>query len=75
MRLTISGHSFEVLSLEGVLSLCKHLGFKGVDISGFHARGRCSIEPEDILLISGDEVSAIVESVIRRDQPHLPHAA
>jgi len=48
MRLTISGHSFEVLSLEGVLSLCKHLGFKGVDISGFHARGRCSIEPEDI---------------------------
>jgi len=33
------------------------------------------IEPEDILLISGDEVRAIVESVIRRDQPHLPHAA
>jgi hypothetical protein len=48
MRLTVSGHSFEILSLEGVLALCKHLGFKGVDISGFHARGRCSIEPEAI---------------------------
>ncbi|HKJ50300.1 MAG TPA: hypothetical protein VKB27_02300 [Gammaproteobacteria bacterium] len=33
------------------------------------------IEPEEILLISGDEVRAIVESVIHRDQPHLPHAA
>jgi (p)ppGpp synthase/HD superfamily hydrolase len=33
------------------------------------------IEPEEIMLISGDEVRAIVENVIRRDQPHLPHAA
>ena len=49
MRLTVSGHAFEVLPLEGVLAVTKHLGFKGVDLSGFHARGRCSIEPEDIL--------------------------
>lgn len=33
------------------------------------------IEPEDILQVSGEEVRAIVESVIHRDQPHLPHAA
>lgn len=49
MRLTISGHSFEALPLEGVMAVAKHLGFKGLDISGFHARGKCSIEPEDIL--------------------------
>ena len=46
MRLTVSGHTFEILSLEGVLSLVHHLGFKGVDISGFHARGNASFEPE-----------------------------
>jgi sugar phosphate isomerase/epimerase len=28
--------------------LSHHLGFKGIDISGFHARGRCSLEPEDV---------------------------
>jgi len=49
MRLTVSGHAFEVLPLEGVLAVTRYLGFKGVDLSGFHARGRCSIEPEDIL--------------------------
>ncbi|MBZ0291735.1 MAG: sugar phosphate isomerase/epimerase [Anaerolineae bacterium] len=49
MRLTVSGHAFEILPLDGVLAVAKNLGFKGVDISGFHARGRCSIEPEDIL--------------------------
>ena len=49
MRLTISGHSFEALPLEGVMAVARHLGFKGLDISGFHARGKCSIEPEDIL--------------------------
>jgi sugar phosphate isomerase/epimerase len=48
MRLTISSYSFEILSLEGVLAVCHHLGFKGVDIAGFHARGRCSLEPEDV---------------------------
>ncbi len=49
MRLTISGHSFEILPLEGVLAVCKAMGFKGVDISGFHARGRIGFEPDDIL--------------------------
>lgn len=48
MRLTVSGHSFEILSLEGVMALVHHMGFKGIDISGFHARGRCSLEPEDV---------------------------
>lgn len=33
------------------------------------------IEPEDVLLVSGAEVRAIVEGVIQRDRPHLPNAA
>jgi len=33
------------------------------------------IEPDDILLVSGSEVRAIVESLIQQDQPQLPHAA
>ena len=33
------------------------------------------IEAEDVLLVSGSEVRAIVESLLRQDQPHLPHAA
>ncbi len=49
MRLTVSGHTFEMLPLEGVLAIVHHMGFKGVDISGFHARGRIGFEPEDIL--------------------------
>lgn len=49
MRLTVSGHSFEIMPLEGVLAIARHMGFKGVDISGFHARGRIGFEPEDIL--------------------------
>ena len=49
MRLTVSGHSFEMMPLEGVLAIAKHMGFKGVDISGFHARGRIGFEPEELL--------------------------
>ena len=48
MRLTISNHSFEYLSLEGTLALAKAMGFTGVDIAGFHNRGRCSLEPDDV---------------------------
>jgi hypothetical protein len=33
------------------------------------------IEAEDVLLVGGSEVRAIVESLLRQDQPHLPHAA
>ncbi len=49
MRLTVTNHSFERLPLEGTLALAHHMGFKGVDIAGFHNRGRCSFEPEDVL--------------------------
>ena len=48
MRLTVSNHSFEFLSLEGTLSLAKSMGFEGVDIAGFHDRGRCSLEPDEV---------------------------
>jgi sugar phosphate isomerase/epimerase len=49
MRLTVTNHSFEILPLEGTLALAHHMGFKGVDIAGFHNRGRCSFEPEAVL--------------------------
>ena len=48
MRLTVSNHSFEYLPLEGTLALAKAMGFTGVDIAGFHNRGRCSLEPDEV---------------------------
>ncbi|MBI4551625.1 MAG: sugar phosphate isomerase/epimerase [Candidatus Latescibacteria bacterium] len=48
MRLTVSGHSFEWLPLEGTLAVAKAMGFTGVDIAGFHARARCSLEPDAV---------------------------
>jgi len=48
MQLTVSNYSFEVLALEPTLMICQAMGFKGVDIGGFHARGKCSFEPEDV---------------------------
>lgn len=48
MRLTLSNHSFEYLDLEGTLALAKAIGFRGVDIAGFHNRGRCSLEPDEV---------------------------
>jgi len=33
------------------------------------------IEAEDVLLVAGSEVKAIVESLLQQDQPQLPHAA
>jgi sugar phosphate isomerase/epimerase len=48
MRLTVSTHSFEAIDLEGTLAISKAMGFKGVDIAGFHNRGRCSYEPDEV---------------------------
>lgn len=48
MRLTVTNHSFEIMNLEGTLAVAHHLGFRGVDIAGFHDRGRCSFEPADV---------------------------
>ena len=48
MRLAVANYSFEVLPLEATLMVCKSLGFKAVDIAGFHDRGHCSFEPEAI---------------------------
>ncbi len=48
MRLTLSNHSFEYLDLEGTLALARAIGFSGVDIAGFHNRGRCSLEPDEV---------------------------
>ena len=33
------------------------------------------IEPEDILLVSGDAVRAIVANLVEQNQPDMPHAA
>ncbi|MCY4544909.1 MAG: sugar phosphate isomerase/epimerase, partial [Gemmatimonadetes bacterium] len=48
MRLTLSNHSFEYLDLEGTFALARAIGFNGVDIAGFHDRGRCSLEPDEV---------------------------
>src|SRR5215470_9679051 len=48
MRLTVSTHAFEAVNLETTLVISKMLGFKGVDIAGFHSRGRCSYEPDEV---------------------------
>ncbi|MSP13050.1 MAG: sugar phosphate isomerase/epimerase [Chloroflexi bacterium] len=47
MRLTVATYSFEALPLEGTLAIARSMGFKGVDIAGFHQRGRCSYEPDE----------------------------
>src|SRR5690348_873802 len=48
MRLSVSSYSFEALPLDGALSICKSMGFKAVDIAGFHKRGRASLEPDEV---------------------------
>ncbi len=48
MRLTVSSYSFEVIPLEGTLAIAQAMGFKAVDIAGFHARGRASYEPDEV---------------------------
>jgi sugar phosphate isomerase/epimerase len=65
MRLTVSAYSFEVLPLEACLSIAKHMGFKAVDLSGFHARGRASIEPEAIAADPDHEADAVGELLAR----------
>jgi sugar phosphate isomerase/epimerase len=64
MRLTASAYSFEVLPLEACLSIVKHMGFKSVDLSGFHARGRASVEPEAVTadpVGQADQMRALLE--------------
>ncbi len=48
MRLTVSSYSFEAIPLEGALAVAKAMGFTGVDIGGFHNRGRASYEPDEV---------------------------
>ena len=48
MRLTVSSYTFEAIPLDGALAVCKSIGFKGVDIAGFHGRGRASYEPDEV---------------------------
>jgi|FLYN01.1.fsa_nt_gi sugar phosphate isomerase/epimerase len=48
MRLTASSYSFEAIPLEGTLAIVKSMGFKAVDIAGFHNRGRASYEPDEV---------------------------
>jgi sugar phosphate isomerase/epimerase len=64
MRLDVCAYTFEVLPLEACLSIAKHMGFKSVVLSGFHARGRASIEPEAITADpqgQADQVKALLE--------------
>src|SRR5215813_8101235 len=48
MRLVVSSYSFEAINLEGTLAVARAMGFKGVDIAGFHNRGKASLEPDEV---------------------------
>jgi sugar phosphate isomerase/epimerase len=48
MRLSVSSYSFEAIPLEGTLAIARSMGFKAVDIAGFHNRGRASYEPDEV---------------------------
>lgn len=48
MRLSASSYSFEAIPLEGTLAVVRAMGFKAVDIAGFHQRGRASYEPDEV---------------------------
>lgn len=48
MKLSVTTWSFETLSLDATLAIAKGLGFENVDIAGFHQRGRCSLEPDEV---------------------------
>jgi sugar phosphate isomerase/epimerase len=64
MRLTASAYSFEVLPLDACLTIVRSMGFTSADLSGFHNRGRASIEPEAILNDpqgSADHVRALLD--------------
>lgn len=58
-------------TIESLPAAEKHIPL-GVLADWMEANG---IEPEEVLTVSGDEVRAIVESLVGGDQPHLPHAA
>ncbi|NBC31006.1 MAG: TIM barrel protein [Spirochaetes bacterium] len=59
MQLSVTNHSFEVLPLEGTFAVAHSLGFRAVDIAGFHARGRCSLEPAEIAADPRKQADAI----------------
>lgn len=48
MRLSVSSYSFEAIPLEGTLAIAHAMGFRLVDIGGFHARGLCNFEPDEV---------------------------
>ena len=48
MKLGITAWTFEGLPLPDCLALCKALGFRRIDIAGFHKRGMNSLEPDEV---------------------------
>ncbi len=65
MQLTVCTWSFEAISLEGALAICKAMGFRGVDIAGFHNRGKVSYDPDHTSANpqkAADHLNALVDS-------------
>src|SRR5215813_9121100 len=48
MELTVSSYTFGALPLEGALSVCHSMGFRGVDIAGFRNGLRASYDPDAV---------------------------
>ncbi len=48
MKLSVCTWSFEALPLDGALAVCQAMGFKSIATSGFSARGRSSLDPDEV---------------------------
>jgi sugar phosphate isomerase/epimerase len=66
MKLGITAWTFEGLQLPDCMALCKALGFRRVDIAGFHQRGMNSLEPDAV----AQEPAKFADLLKRATEPH-----
>ena len=67
IRLSVSNYSFEAIPLDGTLAIARAMGFNVVDIGGFHARGRCNFEPDDVGA-DPEKQAAILNPLLKKHQ-------
>ena len=67
MHLSVSNYSFEAIPLEGTLAIARAMGFNVVDIGGFHARGRCNFEPDEVGA-NPEQQAALLKSLLEKYQ-------
>ncbi len=67
IRLSVSNYSFEAIPLDGTLAVARAMGFNVVDIGGFHARGRCNFEPDDVGA-DPEKQAAVLNPLLKKHQ-------